>query len=174
MVISAENKRESEQFMATLNDLLEIIDAIAPLITDNNYLQLCNGLKKLNDNPLVVRESVIEYIEVVRERVRHNRVVNQHQKRSRMKEMRPDLMLSDAYKLKNGWSVCERCDRIVIDVKGHQFSDICKSIKDTKRLTFSSKKLSTNDYSNSIKRLRAVFINYEGFKYWMNVIKKAM
>jgi hypothetical protein len=60
--------------------MLEIIDNIAPLISDNNYLQLCNGLKKLNDNKS--KETIIQYIEVVRERIRNNPVVQTHQTRT--------------------------------------------------------------------------------------------
>ena len=49
MPITLENQRESIDFMNALNDMLEIIDNIAPLISDNNYLQLCNGYIKYND-----------------------------------------------------------------------------------------------------------------------------
>ena len=167
--ISPANKQESKDFMNALNDMLEIIESIAPLITDNNYLLLFNGLKKLNDN--AKKEEVIRYIEVVVARAREDRVVSTHQKRIKMKEKDPAIMLSDADKLKRGWKICERCDRLVKDVKDHQFTEVCKRIKDTKLLTFRSKTLTTNVYANYIHRLRAIFIEYEGFKYWMKVIK---
>ena len=70
-----ENQTESSEFMNALNDMLEIIDNIAPLISDNNYLQLCNGLKKLNDNKSKEPSSSME---VVRDQVRpQNQVRNE-------------------------------------------------------------------------------------------------
>ena len=40
MPITEENKNESIAFINALNDMLEIIDNIAPLITDNNYINI--------------------------------------------------------------------------------------------------------------------------------------
>ena len=169
MPITAENHRESVEFMNALNDMLEIIDNIAPLISDNNYLQLCNGLKKLNDNKS--KETIIQYIEVVRDRVRNNRLVQNYERRTRMKIKTKDEMLTDAEKLKRGWSVCSKCDRLVLDINSHQFTDVCKRTTESKRLTHKSNSITTNNYTNAIHRLRAVFIKYNGFKYYMNYVK---
>jgi len=169
MPITAENQRESIDFMNALNDMLEIIDNIAPLISDNNYLQLCNGLKKLNDNKS--KETIIRYIEVVRERVRNNPVVQNHQSRTRMKTKTKNEMLTDAEKLKRGWKVCSKCDRLVLNISSHQYSDVCKRTTESKKLTHKSNSIITNKYTNAIYRLRAVFIKYDGFKYYMKFIK---
>lgn len=169
MPITAENQRQSIEFMNALNDMLEIIDNIAPLISDNNYLQLCNGLKKLNDNKS--KETIIQYIEVVRDRVRNNRVVQNYERRTRMKIKTKGEMLTDAEKLKCGWIICSKCDRLVLDINSHQFTDVCKRTAESKRLTHKSNTLITDKYTNAIYRLRAVFINYNGFKYYMNYVK---
>jgi len=169
MPITAENQRESIEFMNALNDMLEIIDNIAPLISDNNYLQLCNGLKKLNDNKS--KETIIQYIEVIRDRVRNNRVVQNYEKRTRMKTKTKGEMLTDAEKLKRGWCVCKKCDRLVLDLPSHEFTDVCKRTAESKKLTHKSEGIDTSKETNMIHRLRAVFINYDGFKQNMKFIK---
>jgi len=169
MPITEQNQKESIDFMNALNDMLEIIDNIAPLISENNYLQLCNGLKKLNDNKS--KETIIQYIEVVRERVRNNPVVQNHQARTRMKTKTKNEMLTDAEKLKRGWKICPKCDRIVLDITSHQYSDVCKRTTESKKLTHKSNSITTDNYTNAIHRLRAVFIKYDGFKYYMKFIK---
>jgi hypothetical protein len=148
MPITEENQKESIDFMNALNDMLEIIDNIAPLISDNNYLQLCNGLKKLNDNKS--RETIIRYIEVVRERVRNNPVVQNHQARTRMKTKTKNEMITDAEKLKRGWKVCSKCDRLVLNISSHQYSDVCKRTTESKKLTYKSNSITTNNYTNWI------------------------
>ena len=169
MPISQENKTESENFMDALNNMLEIIDAISPLISDNNYLQLCNNLKKLNDNK--TRGEVIQYIEVVRETVENNPVVRQHRARSRMKVKTQTEMLSDAEKIKRGWKICPNCDRLVLNISNHQYSDVCKRTAETKKLSHRCNLLQTDKYTIIIHKLRAVFIKYEGFKWGMKFIK---
>lgn len=169
MPITTENQRESIDFMNALNDMLEIIDNIAPLISDNNYLQLCNGLKKLNDNKS--KETIIQYIEVVRQRISNNPVVQNHQARTRMKTKTKNEMITDAEKLKRGWKVCFKCDRLVLNLSSHQYSDVCKRTTESKKLTHKSNSITTNNYTNAIHRLRAVFIKYDGFKYYMKFIK---
>lgn len=162
MSITANNKKESVDFMNTLNNMLEIIDNIAPLITDNNYLQLCNGLKNLNDTKS--KETVIQYIETVREQVRTNRLVQTHQTRTKMKVKTNKEKLCDAEKLKKGWKVCSKCDRLVICIGEHQFSDVCKRINETKKLTHKSMDIDTAKKTTVIHKIRAVIIKYNGFK----------
>ncbi len=169
MPITEEKQKESINFMNALNDMLEIIDNIAPLISENNYLQLCNGLKKLNDNKS--KETIIEYIEVIRQRISNNPVVQNHQARTRMKTKTKNEMLTDAEKLKRGWKVCGKCDRLVLNISSHQYSDVCKRTTESKKLTYKSNSITTNKYTNAIHRLRAVFIRYDGFKNYMKFIK---
>ena len=169
MPITQDKKKESDDFMEVLNDMIEIIDNIAPLISDNNYLQLCNGLKKFYDNKS--KETMIRYIEVVRERVRNNQIVQNHQSRTRMKVKTNNQMLTDAEKLKRGWNVCEKCDRIVLDISSHQYSDVCKRTTESKKLTHKSKSITTDKYIYVIHKLRGVFIKYNGFKYYMKFIQ---
>jgi len=170
MPITAINQNESIAFMNALNDMLEVLDNIAPLITDNNYLILCNGLKTLNDNKSN-KETVIQYIEVVRERVRNNRIVQNHNSRINMKIKTQQDMLTDAVKLKSGWKVCNKCDRLVLDISNHQYRDVCKRTNESKKLSHNSGSLITDKYTNVIYRLRPVFIKYDGFKYYMKFIK---
>tara|TARA_R110000824_G_scaffold1467_2_gene7360 strand:- start:432 stop:950 length:519 start_codon:yes stop_codon:yes gene_type:complete len=169
MPITEENKIESIAFINALNDMLEIIDNIAPLITDNNYLQLCNNLKILNDNNS--KETLIQYVEVIRTRIRNNAVVQNQEARTRMKCKTKNEMLTDAEKLKRGWKVCYKCDRIVLNIHTHHYSDVCKRTTESKKLTFKSNSITTDKYISAIHILRAIFISYNGYKYYMKFIK---
>jgi hypothetical protein len=170
--ITADNKKESEEFITALSDMLEIIDTIAPLITDNNYLLLCNGLKKLND--LKSKDVLIRYIEVVRERVATNQIVQNQRKRSKMKIKTQRDIYSTEYKLKNGWTMCKNCDRLVMDIHAHRFTSVCKQTNDSKKMSASTSSVDTTKYNAVIYKLRAVFCRYDGFKRNMNFIKSKM
>lgn len=169
MPITQENKTESQNFMDALNNMLEIIDAISPLISDNNYLELCNNLKKLNDNKS--RGEIIQYIEVVRETIENNPVVRHHRARTKMKTKTKTEMLSDAEKIKRGWKICPNCDRLVLNISNHQYTDVCKRTAETKKLSHNCNVLQTDKYAIIIHKLRAIFIEYDGFKYYMKMIK---
>lgn len=172
MPIAEEKKIESVEFIAILNDMLEIIDNIAPLINENNYLQLCNNLKRLNDNDYTKSVKVItEYITVVRERVIRNRVVALHNKRIRMKTLSREDVFTDEEKLKKGWSICPKCDRIVLNITEHQFTDVCKRTEQSKKISYKCPTQKTDKYTYLVCRLRAIFIRYEGYKYYMKLIK---
>ena len=170
MPITEENQKVSIEFMNALNDMLEIIDNIAPLIGDNNYLQLCNNLKKLNENNS--KETIIEYIEVVRERVRNNTIVRSQQRRANMK-VKDNRILTDAEKLKNGWHICNRCDRLVLNLREHSWTDVCIRTHLTKKVSSSSYP-DVENFIRVIHILRAIFLKYEGYKYYMKLIKKAL
>jgi hypothetical protein len=170
MPITEANKKESVEFMEALTAMLEIIDNIAPLIGDGNYLQLCNNLKKLNENN--TKETVIQYIEVVRERVRNNVIVRNQERRANMK-VKDNRILTDAEKLKNGWCICNRCDRLVLNLREHNFTDVCIRTHLTKKVSSSSYP-DVENFIRIIHILRAIFLKYQGYKYYMKLIKKAL
>tara|TARA_R110002012_G_C11631381_1_gene609842 strand:+ start:48 stop:569 length:522 start_codon:yes stop_codon:yes gene_type:complete len=170
MPITVEEKKKSVEFMNILNDILDIVDNVKELITDDNYLKLCNSLKLLNDNHSN-KEVVVQYIERVRERVRTNAIVRNHNSRCNMKVKSRGEMLDDAEKLKRGWVVCNKCDRLVLDIRSHRFTDVCKRIQETKKLTQNSKTLDTSDKTKVIGLIRKVIIEYEGFNPRMNWLK---
>ena len=170
MPITEANKKQSVEFMEALNSMLEIIDNIAPLIGDGNYLQLCNNLKKLNENN--TKESVIQYIEVVRERVRNNVIVRNQERRANMK-VKDNRILTDAEKLKNGWCICNRCDRLVLNLREHNFTDVCIRTHLTKKVSSSSYP-EVENFIRIIHILRAIFLKYQGNKYYMKLIKNAL
>jgi len=169
MPITEQNREESINFMNAMYKVFDILDNVAPLIGDNNYLQLCNALKIINENRS--RETIIRHIEVVREQIRNNPVVLNHQARIRMKTKTKNEMITDAEKLKRGWEVCHKCDRLVKNISHHQSSDVCKRTAESKILTHRSNSITTNKYTHAIFTLRGIFINYNGFKYYMNLIK---
>ena len=173
MSIGTQSKKESVEFMNTLNDMLEIIDGVSLLISDNNYLQLCNGLKKLHD--FQNKEDVVRYIEIVRERVRANPTVLSQAARAKMKTKSALENKSDAEKIKSGrYQVCPKCDRLVVKKSGlssHQYTDVCKRTYETKKVTHKSPTLITDTLTELICRLRGIFLNYNGFKYYPKMIR---
>jgi hypothetical protein len=170
MPITEAEQKKSVEFMNILNEMLDIIDNVKELITDDNYLKLCNSLKILNDNHSS-KEVVIQYIERIRERVRDNNIVSNHNNRCKMKIKTKKEMLNDADKLKKGWVVCNKCDRLVLDINSHRFTDVCKRIQETKKLTQNSKTLDTSDKTMVIGLIRKVIIEYQGFNPRMNWLK---
>jgi len=172
MTITEANKKESVDFINALNNILEIVDNLSQTIGDNNYLEISNNLKILYENR--GKEELIRYIEVARERVVNNPIVSSHTARIKMKVKSKTEMLTDAQKLKKGWKVCPKCDRLIRNMSEHNFTDVCKRTNESKKITLKCNSVITDNYMNSIHRLRGIFINYNGFKRNMIVIKNGI
>jgi hypothetical protein len=76
------------------------------------------------------------------------------------------VQLSDAFKLKNGWVCCWKCDRIVKDVLEHQFTDVCKRTYETKKLSQDAKVVETSDMTTLIHHIRAWAIKSNHPKFY--------
>jgi len=174
MTISQIAKTESEDFITALNKILEIVDSLSTVIGDNNYLEIANNLKILFNNKPATKEVLIQYIEVARSRVANNPVVATHDARVRMKVKTKTEMLTDAQKLKSGYKICPKCDRLVRHISNHQFTDVCKRTNESKKVSQKTKLITTDNYMNTIHLIRGIFLNYNGFKRNMLQIKKSI
>ena len=91
--------------------------------------------------------------------VRENPIVRSEQRRSRMKVKQPETMITDAFKLTNGWTCCKKCDRIVKNIYNHQYADVCVRTNDSKRVSSSGRKQTTNDVMTLIYKLRPWYLD---------------
>ena len=181
-MISQYEKSRSENFMNALNSLLDIIEKVLPYINEQEYLTACNNLKILHDGcniktpeehsfvptnpePPTIR-SLATSLQSLVQNLRNDEVVRQHERRTRMKVKDIGIQLSDAFKLKNGWVCCWKCDRIVKDVLEHQFTDVCKRTYETKKLSQDAKVVVTSDMATLIHHIRAWAIKTNRPKFY--------
>ena len=83
MSITTAEQAKSKEFLKCLYELLDFIEIAAPYIPEQEYIEVCGTLKKLNQ--LKEGETIIEYRDRIVERVRETSVVRNHTKRIRMK-----------------------------------------------------------------------------------------
>ena len=155
--ITAEHKDNAISFTNSLNDLLDFVESVLPYIKENEYLNACNNLKVLND---MRGQNVIQYVEVIRQNIRNTNVFQEQVRRTKMKVKSKGVILNDAYKLTHGWSCCPKCDRIVIDVSSHQYTDVCIRTYDSKKISSSGRKYTTSDIMILIHKLRSWYYKY--------------
>ena len=155
MSITPQKKEESQKFITALNTLLEFIEKALPFINENDYLIAMNSLKTLNDN----REQIsITHITQIIQSVRTNPVVITHNKRRGMKIKTNHEHLTDADKLKKGWKICPKCNRLLMDLDEHQRTDVCKRTTDTKKMSAKVGSSITTKYTNIVYKIRAWLI----------------
>ena len=141
---------KSKIFMTALNELMGIVDDISKEMTDEQYLNASNAMKRLYDNKVTIVNNIM-----------HTPVVREHVRRVRNNRP-PRVYLTDEQRILGGQaSRCRKCDRcIASDEEGtnmmaHQRREICNNIYASKRL---SVKVSSTDIQkylpiiNSIRR----------------------
>jgi len=141
MSISQEEKQKSIKFIEALDNIIGVLDELKEHIPDGAYLTICNNLK--------IHYDLKEYIADVLTTIAKDKVVKEHMARSTRK-VRDNRQLTDAEKLQKGWVICNKCDRLVLDLTGHQERDICNKIKTTKRLSATTGKEETSEYHRTI------------------------
>tara|TARA_R110002124_G_scaffold155159_1_gene322298 strand:- start:4 stop:498 length:495 start_codon:yes stop_codon:yes gene_type:complete len=157
--ITTENKNNAISFTNSLNDLLDFVESVIPHIKENEYLKACNNLKVLND--LREHNTIIRYIEVIRQNIRNTNVFQEQDRRTRMKVKPAAVIFNDAHKLTHGWFCCSKCDRIVKDISNHQYSDVCIRTYDSKKVSSSTRKQTTTDIMILIHKLRSWYKKYK-------------
>jgi hypothetical protein len=156
--ITAENKNNAISFTNSLNDLLDFVESVLPYIKENEYLKACNNLKVLND--MRGHNNIIQYVEVIRQNIRNTNVFQEQVRRTKMKVKSNAVIFNDAYKLTHGWSCCPKCDRIVMDISSHQYTDVCIRTYDSKKISSSGRKYTTSDIMILIHKLRSWYKKY--------------
>ena len=146
MPISRQEQEKSIVFMNSLNKILEIIDELSNAIPEGKYLEICDNLKKLNDNK-TIQEIIIEFQE--------NPIVRQQRNRITMGLIPPNNVRESILKKR-----CPYCDTEVSHLSSHQNREKCKNIRRTKRLSaFSGMSEGTNDMYNMTEGIKYLFKN---------------
>lgn len=139
--ITQSEQHKSKQFMTLITGLMDCVEAMAQHAPEGEYLKAMNLFKDLYDQHTApinnIAPEVLSYTYMMRQVVHHNAVINQHDRRTRMRLKRTNKLKNDADKLAAGWKICKHCDRLI--AKGgmaeHKLMDVCVRTKDTKLLT---------------------------------------
>lgn len=164
MSISQTEQIKSAKFMESLNNLLTFVEEMLPYINEQKYVMACNDLQTLHKYGNVKTPDGI-FREMIRD-IENNEVVRLHRQRLKMKVKDKNTQLCDADKLSNGWKACPKCDRIVLNITQHQYSDVCQRVHESKKLTLNSKKLDTAELSVFIHKLRGWAIKWGKRKFY--------
>ena len=161
--ISNEEKQKAIDFTKALTELLEFVDNAAPLVSEGEYLRQMDNCLVVNEN-----RTITQQITYLTQQVRNNEIVRNEQRRSQMPVTKQRQVLTRGEKLASGkWCLCERCDRFI--GKGyysqHRQTDLCKSIKITKKLTHSFKRTNTEKEALLIAKIQAV--GAKSYRRWL-------
>ena len=172
--IGATAHAESKGFIDTLTSMMEIIEKVSDKIPEGDYLELMNSLKDVygyKGNGGVTQ--------VVHHVIYQNPVVQHHERRTRMVVNKERVTKDEAYLLKKGLSVtCELCDSVVSKrgIKEHQHTKKCWKIHQTKKLTKTTQRVTTDNEAAFITRLDSVRTNLKAtkveFKKNINLLKR--
>jgi hypothetical protein len=144
---------------------MNLIDTITELLPEGIYLQICNELKLANNNAntLTAQEVIIQYIEVERERINNNPIVVHHTKMSKH-QRKTRRVLDDDEKLKSGWTMCGKCNRLVKNMWRHQTqTQVCGFVEDVKEVVVIKKEVDIKDFMLNMNKFKSYILNYEGF-----------
>lgn len=172
--IGATAHAESKGFIDTLTSMMEIIEKVSDKIPEGDYLELMNSLKDVygyKGNGGVTQ--------VVHHVIYQNPVVQHHERRTRMVVNKERVTKDEAYLLKKGLSVtCELCDSVVSKrgIKEHQHTKKCWKIHQTKKLTKTTQRVTTDNEAAFITRLDSARTNIKAtkveFKKNINLLKR--
>ena len=153
--ISQEEKDKSTEFINLLNGLMEIVFNVADKLDDNDYLVMCNNLKKLynlkpDDNVAEALTSRLEQTEVVREN-RRRAVMRVRTKKTEQ--------LDDYDKLKSGrYTRCPNCSRVICNTyfTRHKKNGVCVKTNATKKLSAECGEVNTSRQEDLICKITGI------------------
>ena len=152
-------------FINSLHNIMNLIDTITELLPEGIYLQICNELKLANSNAnnLTAQQVFIQYVEVERERIRTNPIVVHHTKMSKQ-QRKARRILDDEQKLKTGWTMCNKCNRLVRNLWRHQTqTQVCGFVEDIKEVVIIRKEVDIKDFMLNMNKFKSFILNYQGF-----------
>ena len=152
-------------FINSLHNIMNLLDTITDLLPEGIYLQICNELKLANSNAnkLSAQEVIIQYIQIERERINSNPIVVHHTKMSKH-ERKTRRVLTDEQKLKTGWTMCGKCNRLVRNMWRHQAqTQVCSFVEDIKEVVVIKKEVDIKDFMLNMNKFKSFILHYEGF-----------
>ena len=161
--ISNEEKQKALDFTRAITELLEFVDNVAPIVSEGEYLKACDNCLVVNEN-----RTIIQQITHLTQQVRNNEIVRNEQRRSQMPITKQRIVLTRGEKLASGkWCLCERCDRLIGKnyYSQHRDTELCKTIKITKKLTHSFKRTNTDREALLIAKIQSV--GAKSYRRWL-------
>jgi len=152
----------SAGFIRSLHNIMNLVDTITELLPEGIYLQICNELKLANSN-LTAQQVFIQYVETEQERIRTNPIVVHHTKMSNH-QCKTRRVLDDEQKLKSGWTMCRKCNRLVKNIWRHQNqTQVCGFIKDIKEVVVIKQDVDIKEFMLNMNKFKSFILNYHGF-----------
>jgi hypothetical protein len=149
----------SVELIKSLHNIMNLLDNITDVLPEGIYIQLCNELKIANSN--ASKETLIQYIQVERERITNNPIVVHHERMTRA-ERKKRRVLDNATKLKNGYKMCPNCNKIVLNLWRHQHqTQICVYIEDVKDIVAVKKTSDITDFMLNLNDLQEAITNFK-------------
>lgn len=152
-------------FINSLHNIMNLVDTITELLPEGIYLQICNELKLANTNAnnLTAQQVFIQYVEIERERIRTNPIVVHHTKMSKQ-QRKTRRVLDDEQKLKTGWVMCEKCNRLVRNLWRHQNqTQVCGFVEDIKEVVVIKQEVDIKEFMLNMNKFKSFILNYHGF-----------
>lgn len=153
MPISTEEHAKSAEFIATLRNMMEIVDKISDKIPEGDYLELMKGLKTSYDY-----KDAKTLTQIVRQVIYRDPIVQHHERRATYKVSDRTKEKDEAEDLRTGISVVCPCCDVVVRKKGlaeHQATRKCKKASQSKMLTKTTKKAKTDRETRIITHINA-------------------
>ena len=150
MPITYEQSQKAKDFMNTIEALLYVIDGVSDKIPEGDYLIMMNSLKTLYGfKPDATMKTFVAD-------VRRNPIIIQMDKRARMKVRKQNDIMTDAFKLKNGWKICPLCDSIILELAEHQQTKKCRDCAGAKKLVKTTGAMDNTNLKMGTTLLKAV------------------
>ena len=164
MAVTQETSAAANSFMSKLNTLMSVMDDIVQHIPEEHYLRAVNTLRDLYRDeagrtlPNPEQQERTVFMQVVEQTIRRDPIMTPEQRRANRPIRNKKIIHTDAWKLKNGYKVCEKCDRIVQDITGHQLTDVCQQITNAKKLTVTTGQTDNADRTRGIALLKSALV----------------
>jgi hypothetical protein len=158
----AVNNANSVDLVKSLQNIMNLLDTITEHLPEGIYLQICNELKLAHSNANQ-KEVIIQYIQVERERIVSNPIVVHHTKMSKQARKARNV-LSDEEKIRSGYEMCGKCNRLVRHLWRHQNQTrLCGFVEDVKQVVNLKKGVDIKEFMLNMNKFKSFILCYEGF-----------
>jgi ribosomal protein S13 len=142
--------QKSKIFMDALNELMGIVDDISQEMTNEQYLNASNAMKRLYDNKVTIVNNIMQ-----------TPVVREHERRVR-RNLAPRVFMTDEQRVALGKAYrCVKCDRCISasdqddpNMRLHKEREICNNIYASKRLALKVGSTNIQKYLPIINAIR--------------------
>ena len=157
-IANQETINKAKTFMDNLTAVLDFVEEMVQYIPEGKYLEMMNITRDMyNQTGSLRRENPVAIQQVITTLMR-NPIVAQQARIINYRPKKFELEKSDADKLKSGTHLkCKKCDKVISKsyMKHHTQNNSCIAVNQTKKLTFTTTHLNTNDYSKCITLIKA-------------------